>query len=393
MIRWFLFTLLALTGCWYIADTIKEKGQGYAYIYFDHYSVETSFWVLLASLIIIVFALYWGMRLSIYAIRLGVRAVVLPKSLGVKKSRKFHQTAILAYLEQYWFKAHSDMSKALKKVETPFIANLVILQSHLNNGDIGAAQSSYKAAESCSDYDAVSLMLAHIDILVAQSELKEAENFCIKLLREYPSEMRVVLKTLRIYQRLGNPVAMQPFMKAAKKHNLLTTLETRQWQQDYYQQLFTEKQQSNDWSGLKKVWRAAYKLHDHVVTQAFYHSAELLAPAAELEKLLRKQLEKQFFPRLCPIYARLDVDVAEQLAFLQSLLANHGESVELLNALAVLYHKDQQVDKAVSCLDKSLNIQLNAEAYKSLADLYSEQGDTARQIDNLQKALSLHQTQ
>lgn len=398
MIRWILlfFYFLAasalLSGSWYLADTVKQKGPGYAYIYFDQYSVETSFWTLILSLIVIVLMLYWGIRLGSYILRLGLKAAVLPRRLGLKKSRKLHQTAILAYLEQSWFQAHTDMSKALKKVETPFIANLVVLQAHLKRGDITAAQSSYKAAESSVDYDEMSLLLANIDILLAKGEYDEADNFCSNLLREFPFEMRVILKALRVYQLQGNPVAMQPLIKASQKHHLLTPTEVIQWQQDYYLLRFSEQCKVNEWTGLKKIWRQAYKLHDNVITLAFYQAAASIAPKLELEKLLRKQLQKQFFSQLCPIYAQLEADRPAQIEFLEELSARYSENPALLTALAVLYRKNQDFDQALNSLEKSLAIENNAEAYQVLADVYADQGNSQKQLQSLQKALVIYQT-
>ena len=390
MIRVFLLLLTALAASWFLADTVKQKGPGYAYIYFDQYSVETSFWVLMLSIVIIVAVLYFGLRLGSYAVRLAIKTAVLPKQFGLKKSRKYHLTAVLAYLEEYWPRADDDMSKALKKVETPFIANLLILQAQLKRGDITAAQASYKQAESCADYDELSLLLAHIDILIAKHELEEAGKYCGNLLREYPFEMRVVLKALKVYQHQGDPVAMEPLIKTATKHHLLTPLEIRQWQQDYYCLRFEQLQKSKDFAGLKKLWRKAYKLHDNVITKAYYKAAAVLTGEDELEKMLRQELRKHFSAELCLSYARINTNRTDgQLSLLESFLSSHGESAALLAALAIAYKNSGQQDKALQHAEQSLAQQATVQAYQILAEIYAVAGDQEKQLDCLHKALDI----
>ncbi len=387
MIRIFLLLLSALAATWFIADTIKQKGPGYAYIYIDQYSIETSFWLLLGVLLIIAILLFFIINIGSYLVSLSFKTLQFSRQFGLTKSRKMHQVAVLAYLEGFWQKAHVDMHKALKKVEAPFIANLFIFHAHLKQGDTEAAKSALQQAQACKDYDELTLMLAQIDLLMAMDQSKELLASLKNLLRDFPLEPRVVSKAIHCYLCLGEIEAIEPLIKQAKKQKLLTIAQLQQWEFDFYQAKIHD---AEDWKSLKKLWRSVHKLENDELSQCFFSHSLDKADASDLEKMLRQELKKNWHEELLFLYASISLSqINLQVEFLQRYTEQYKHSANLFLALALLEKKNQQAEKALEFVEQSLVNQPSTKAFALQAEIFAMQGNKERQLKSLQQALAL----
>ncbi len=222
MIRVFLLLLVSVAGFWYLADTLKQLGPGYVLVYYNQYSVETSFWVALLVNILFVIGLYGLFRLSIVVIRHLVKLGLLPQNFRSNKAKKLQYQGTLAFLGQHWLQASEQLSKSAKNSQTPFLNFVMAARASLAAGDLTKTQAHIDSAIKQDDIDELSVSLLQLDLYIQQKDGAAANRVLQKLLKNSPKQSAVLHKAIEVYQKEKNWLHLQQLLPRIKKAKILS---------------------------------------------------------------------------------------------------------------------------------------------------------------------------
>lgn len=391
MIRVFLLLLACMAGTWYLADSIKQKGPGYVYIYIDPYSIETSFWFFLLLLVAVVtglFILTKGISLFLYYL---VKIGYLPRFFWMSRARKLRYQGNLAFLNQQWRISAKKMAKAGKNSETPFLDYLMAARANLAVKDIESAIKNASLAKNATDLDASSYALLELDILIAQGRSGGQAQAIKKLLDGNADKPPVLLRAIRVYRAEKQWQSLQALLPLIKRHKVLSPSEYSDVLADIAVGImpsFTGIEQRQD---LKKLWKSVARVHDRDdVMQAYCAALARMNESREAQKLLEMHLKRHWSDTLFGSYAALPfIDPLAALDFAESFLPSNGNNAALLTGLGLLSKNNGYLAKARDYLYRSMQITPSVRACELLADIAEIQHDYSQAQGYLRQALAL----
>ncbi len=391
MIRVFLLLLATMAGTWYLADSMKQKGPGYVYIYYNQYSVETSFWFFLFLLIGVVVGLFVITKsislLLYYLVKIGY----LPKFFWMSRAKKLRYQGNLAFLNQQWRLSGKKMGKAAKNSETPFLDYLMAARANLAAKDIESAQKNADFARHASDFDASSQALLELDILIAKGDTTSQAKAVRNLLDSNTDKPAVLLRAIRIYREQKQWHSLQALLPLIKKHRVLSQPEYCDVLADIAIGIMPALTSMTQRQDLKAVWKSVAKVHDRdEVMQAYCVALARMNETREAQKLLEMHLKRQWSDVLIGAYAAiLSADNLKSLDFAESFLPSHGNNADLLVALGLLSKNNGYLAKARDYLYRSMQIKPSVKACEVLADIAEIQHDFTQAQGYLRQALAL----
>lgn len=391
MIRVFLLLLLSISGAWYIADLLKRKGPGYVLVYYNEYSLETSVWfgaVLLVGLIVLI-AL--TLKLSVIAFRYLIKIGFLPKAWGAHRSKALQYQGTLAFLDQSWLPAATQLAKAAKNSETPFLNYMMAARASLADGDTRQASKYMDEAKKLDDADELSLAVLHLDIAIANHDEHTSHHLLDKLLTAYPREKRFLRKAVTLYQQDHNWDKLQALLPTLRKRKVLPAEQQQALEQRLFKALLQQAADQKNRDALEQAWKAAAKHKQHAdVLHVYAQGLLALGQDAEAEKLLQAALKKQWHEGLIRLYSQIKTaDSSKQLSFLEQLLESDSHNAVVLVAVARACLHDELWGKAKAYLQKSLDSQPTIEAYQLLAEVCEAHDEAPQAHQYLQAGLAL----
>ena len=344
MRRLFVAVLFILAAAASLAYLVRLDA-GYVLLQFHGLSVETTIWVALLVLLLLLFGFYYLGRLLVVGADLLARLLGRRKSgpragmLGSWRARRRGVTArgALAFIEGRWREALRLLARGARNSDTPLLNHLL--------------------AARASDHAAAPALLS---------------------------------MQLQVLEQLGDWSRIATLLPDARRHAVrpeaaLAALEERSWRERI-------EHAGARSDALQTAWKALpSQARQHPMLLAVY--AERLSHAGlgdDAAKLLSGALRHDWDAQLVRAYALLQTgDARARLKFAESMLAAHGREPQLLLALGRLALGNRLWGKAREYLESSLANGAGIEACAELARLYQHLGENERARSMLQRAVSL----
>lgn len=368
MIRLLLAFLSTLLAAWYIAASIKQYGPGYVLVYFNHYSVETSVWIGLLCVGVLALVFYVLLRVVEKIMQLSWTSWQWQD--GRKKTRWLR--AINAYLQDDLLTTQ-QMLKNTKQ----FPALILALKSELYAGNIEQAQRYLQTASQCEDRHDFTLALAHFDIEYADKNYEKAAVILENLQKDAAKDARILSRAVKLYCELGKTAALEALLPHLLKNQAVVYA---QWQQEWLEKagryLLAHYLQQTQQEPLDSLWLQLSRSSAKNALLADYCEALMaLKEEKKARKLLEKRLQAQFDENCVVAYAKLTIEVSEQLDYLQSREALNPNNAKLLLALGIVYLKNKQWQQAKQSIEQSIAQAPCPQAYYYLSRYYAARGD------------------
>lgn len=368
MIRAFLFLLLAVLAGWFVADSMKQNGPGYILLYYNHYSIETSIWVGLLALVVLVLVIYLLIHLSQSLFSLSFRAW----GFRNRKQREWFDRSVKALLAGDWFTA-----RRLANRNVDFTSILLAARAALSAGNVALAKSTAQKASKLESADLKSLMLLHYDIEVAEKQSQAAFNVLQQLLAQFPQEPAVWQRAVTAYCRehaINELNSLLPTL--LKKPNEFYQPLQKQLLTDAAACLINDAKKQRNLEALRVLWLKLGKSPArNSVLPLYCHALIELEQEKEARGLLLTRLEAQFDENCLTAYAQLALETSRQLNYLNQLDQQHPFNANIQLALGIVLLRDQQWDAARKAIEQSIALCPQSEAYRYLALYYERRGD------------------
>lgn len=355
---------------------------GYLLLAYGGYTIETSIWIAIAALILIVAALYLLLWLSGLSIRKGLSAGKWFEGRGSRRSARLTNDGLLAYLGGNWKRSEKLLSKSASDSAVPLINYVFASRANQSEGDITKAVSYLEAAEKISPTKDNILLYSKADLLIKSERYDDA----LAVLEDWQftsrSEPRKLSLLKDIYLLKQDWSSLGGIIPALYKHKVMSSDDLLELEKDCVVQQFSVLSESNDkedaFSIVQNIWeRLSKKIkEDDSILLAYSRVLQCLDKSDVAEGCLRAALRKSWSSDLVRVYGLTETeDSGQQLMYAEIWLKKHSGDASLLLALGRIAMRNKLWDKAANYFSQSLTASFSSEASAELLRLSSSLGD------------------
>lgn len=380
MRRLFLLALVALLlGAGIVA--LIESEPGYVLVAYGGYTIESSLWIGLLLIAVIVIALYTALRLL-------HRVLASPGSLAFwVNSRRRRQAArltnrgLMNFIEGNWKQSRRQLQRGARHSDAPAFNHLMAARASHQLEDRSQTRKDLEAALAADSQSA-----AAVDLVQAELQLQAAqyERALASLDRAESSGSRTP-QSLRLRSKamlgLSDWEGLRALMSDLQKHSVLPAQELARLRRETSLRLL-EVSVGNLGDNTRTALRRAWKhtpgdlQNDDAVLHRYVELLARVGATEEATSLIVRSLKKQWDPVLVWHFGRLPgADPQRQLATAEGWLADHTEDPQLLLCLGRLAARQRLWGQARDYFERSITIDPGDEACAELGRLLAASGD------------------
>jgi HemY protein len=386
--RLFLAVLVALLIAAALAAAIAYD-PGYVLIAFGPYTLETTAWVGVALLLLILLAMYLVILVLHRSVRQGSVIGRWRASWNERRGRQLTQRGLLAYVEGHFERARVMLDRAANRAEMPVINYLLAARAASAQGEHKSAELYLLRAQRSGEEE-LAVALTQAELLLRRGHAQEA-LVVLTPLRNRASKHPYVLKLLQeTYNALHDwPNALQ-LLPQLRRNKLLTREQAASLEKTISINLLNELAAQGQLEKLRQHWQQVPRNleRDTDVVAAYSEGLAALGAGAEAEQLVRQQLKREWSTALVALYGTIaGGDPARQLAYGEQWLQQHSNSAELLLCLGRLALRNQLWGKARDYFESSLKLAETPQTYAELGRLLAQLGQHERSSSYYERGL------
>ena len=390
MKRLFIAVLATLLFAAVLAAAIAYD-PGYVLIAFGNYTLETTVWVGIALLLVILLAMYCVILLLHRSVRQGSIFSRWRANWNERRGRQLTQRGLLAYLEGNFERARVVLDRGANRTETPALNYLLAARAAAAQGEHKMAELYLLRAQRSDDDADFAIAVTAAELQLRQGKLQEALAALTRL-RNQAAKHPYILKLLQdTYTALRDWEKLIELLPQLRKYKLLTREATAEVEVRATAQRFDELAAQKQIEQLRARWRDLPRAlaRDARVVAAYARGMIALGAGSEAETILRAYLKRDWNTELVALYGKTEaVDAGRQLAQAEQWLREHGSSAALLSCLGRLALHNQQWGKARDYFEQSLYLENNAEVCLELGRLLARLGQHERSSEYFERGLS-----
>lgn len=388
MIRLFLAFFILLAAI--ILGVQLNKDPGYVLIAINHWTIETTLWILIVVVILLFITLYLTLRLGHKISRTPLAIRHWHNKRLAQKAQTITRKGLIEYSEGYWKKAKNHLIQALPNTDTPLLNYLTAARAAQKMGDSQLRDDFLREAQQSMPEAKIAVELTQAQLQLANHQWEQALA-TLRHLHDIAPRHPYVLKLLtQLYQEVRDWPQLITLLPDLKKYNALEPQEFDALQHHTYLQALSDLAKQNQTDAVTLLIKSLPKplANDPNITAEYVRFLIKNKDYATANELLRRSLRKEFHPQLIILYGMLPCD-DRQLAFAENLLKKHAHSAALYLCLGQLCIDRQLWGKAKHYLEQSLEIEPSPLAYMTLGTLQEKLGDAAQACNSYKKGLAL----
>ncbi len=355
------------------AVALIETDPGYVLVTYGKYTLETSLWVGLLLMLVLVGLVFYGLRMM-YSVISGQRS--LANWFGARKAREAQrQTArgLISFTEGHWAKARNQLERGAQHQETPLANYLLAARASGELGDNDRLHEFLREAGDAYPDAAAAVEITLAEIKIGQGDFQQALAALGSTgATRHP---RALALMARAYEGLQDWDGLFSLLPALKKQKSLPESQYR----DLEQRVHTERlAAAADAGKVQSVWQDMPQSlhHDSGMLLAYVRRLSATGDNEAAQKALQKALKHQWQPELVREYGLIDGgDSARRLALAESWLPAHPEDAQLLLCLGRLSARDKLWGKARDYFESSYRLEKTSEVCAELGRLLTELGE------------------
>lgn len=384
-----LFAFLILLGS--VALGIQlNKDPGYILITINHWTIETTVWVAVFSIIILFMVLYLILRLC-------QKISHAPSSLTRWHSKRLAQKAqaitrkgLIEYSEGYWLKAKNHLIQALPNTDTPLLNYLTAARAAQKMGDNQLRDDYLREAQHSMPEAKIAVELTQAELQLANHQWEQALA-TLKHLRDIAPHHPYVLKLImRLYQEVKDWPQLITILPDLKKHRVVNQQEFELLQYNAYLQRLIDLVKQNQPEVVDTFFHSIPKplANEPNIIAEYVRFLLKKVDYITANNLLQRSLRKNLSPQLIGLYSVLPSN-EKQLAFAEGLLKKNAHSAALYLCLGQICVKQKLWGKAKYYLEKSNEIEPTVLAYEIQGQLYEKLGEESLACKSYKQGLEL----
>jgi HemY protein len=353
-----------------------NKDPGYVLIAMNHWTVETTLWVLILSLMLLFLLLYLTLRLC-HKVAHTPRAISRWHSKRLaQKAQAITRKGLIEYSEGYWNKAKNHLVQALPNADTPLLNYLTAARAAQKMGDSQLRDNFLREAQQSMPEAKIAVELTQAQLQLANHQWEQALATLRHLHDIAPRHPYVLKLLMQLYQEVRDWPQLIALLPDLKKYNVIEQAEFEVLQQNAYLQALSDLVKQNQAEAVTTLFHSLPKplATEPLIVAEYVRFLLKNNEYSSAKELLRRCLRKDFHPQLIALYGDLPSD-EKQLVFAESLLKKHAHSAALYLCLGQLCVKQQLWGKAKHYLEQANEIEPSPLAYMTLGKLHEKLGD------------------
>ncbi len=391
MKRLFIAVLAVLLIAAALAAAIAYD-PGYILIAFGPYTLETTVWIGIALLLLILAAMYLIILVLHRSVRHGSGLGRWRANWNERRGRQLTQRGVLAYLEGHFERARVMLDRAAPRAETPVINYLLAARAASAQGDYKMSEMYLLRARRNGEDDlAVALTQAELQLQRGHAQQALAT---LEPLRKQAAKHPYVLKLLQeTYTALRDWPNVLQLLPQLLRQKVLTREQVAMLETSATIRLFDELSAAKNGESLRRYWQQLPRNVERQVGVVASYARGLVAigAATEAEQILRQQLKREWSTELVALYGTVaGADPARQLAHGEQWLQQHASDATLLLCLGRLALRNQLWGKARDYFESSLKLAENPQTYAELGRLLAQLGQHQRSSEYYARGLTAY---
>lgn len=379
MKRWLVAGLLVLAASVLLVAAIQHD-PGYLLISIGPYTLESSFWVGMILLLVLLSLLIWLFAFGRGLMRSGGALGRWLTDRGYRRSQ--HQTTqgLIAFIEGNWQTAQRTLARAAAKSETPLLNYLVAARASHALGDSRQTKHFLKLADQSTSGASIAVGLTQAELQLRSGELEQSLATLTRVRRNASKHPYVLHLLKSVYVGLKDWQELLALIPELKKFDVLPEDEVKalELQASINSIEDAARVRSNKMEALESLWQQLPKSAKKSSRVVATYARELVAAGdmIQAEKLIREQLKRDWDKALVNLYGRIEAeDTNRQLIFAENWLQERNNDAELLLCLGRLSLRNSLWGKAREYFENSRKLENSSEVCAELGRLLAHLGE------------------
>lgn len=374
MIRLLIIFLVLLISV-YVGIQLSHD-PGYLLVTINHWSLETTLWFAIFSLIIAFLVLH-GVLLLIS--KLGRSPTTFRNwqaKRRIQKAQAKTQQGLIEFSEGHWSQAKTHLIKALPDTESPLLNYLTAARAAQEMGDNQQRDNYLREAQQSMPDAKIAVELTQAQLQLANQQWEQALATLRHLQDLAPRHPYVLKLLMRLYIEVKDWPQLIALLPELKKHHVVTGDAFDRLQQQTYLQAISDATKYSQSENLTQLIDRLPKnlAHDPDLMAQYCRFLIAHKQHQKAESVLRHCLRRQFNHNLINLYGKVRAN-DKQLLFAESLLKKQPHSAELYLCLGRLCVQNHLWGKAKTYFEKSINLAATPETYEEFGHLLERLND------------------
>jgi len=375
--------------------TMMIEDPGYVLVSYGGATLQTSLWVMLVAVALLVLLIYWVIRLLRFVLATGGNLNSWRTSQKRNRARSQTIKGLINLAEGNWLRASRYLSVSAENSETPLLNYL------------GAARAVHEMddPEKRDEY----LRIAHentpeaslaIGITQAQLQLSRGQwEQCLATLKRLPGKPHVIKMLKQVYLELKDWQSLWAMLPDLGKSKLESSDELARLEIKVAGSLLTELLANGDLkedtAGIelaREIWKklAPSSKQDELLINLYVQCLFKMDAEQEADKLIKGMMKTNWNDKLVDLYGTMEWKEQKlSLKTAESWLKKHQHNAKLMICLGRLSLANNDKDKAKEYFRSSLELSRSIDALRELGKLLAEDGDYSASSNYLRQALDL----
>jgi len=366
-----------------------HKDSGYILIAYQHWTLETSFWIGLAVLIVAFIAIYAFIRALHHTTNIGNKLKNWMAQKQQQKAIQLTNIGLCELAEGHWKKAEKYLVQAAEKNHNELINYLAAARAAQEQNKFQERDLYLKKAHKAIKGSTIAVGLTQAQLQI-QSKQWEQALATLKHLNEETIRHKFILKLLhQVYIELKEWENLKELLPQLKKYKVLTENEFNTSEKKVYLALLDKSKYSV--TALETIWKNMPKYLQQDSTLIKDYVSYLLAEnkTCIALPLIEKALKQKWDIALIKLYSeKASNNLEAQIKTILSWEKSHPHEPELLFSLSRLYIHDQNWSQAKIYLESSLSLADASETFELLGFTEEQLGHKDAALVNYKKALN-----
>ena len=363
------------------------EDPGYVLISRTPYEIEVSLALAVVLAGILLFAVYFVLRLLWAVLR-------MPRTAGRWRVNRRHALATQATLVGYsrliegeWEEAEEILSQRLGYGATPLLSALGAAYAAQQRADYDARDKYLLQARNQEPEHIEAVEITRARLLERAGQLDEARGVLEQLHEQGVRRRAVQGMLVELLQRQQDWSALESLFKDLKRSRILPEGEMKILNRDLQVRLLTSDARPDAgaqvWSRLSRQER-----RDPVLTAVHVRSLIDAGNMKQAEKILRKAINRNWDGGLVRLYGHIRYEPIDALLKqAENWRVTHADDPDLLITLARLQLELKARDKALLLLVEAARIGVSGETYMELGLLLESMGESAKALQCYRRGL------
>jgi len=376
-----VLTVAVLGG---LLGTFLVRDPGYVLITYDTWVLETSIWVALVLLFVLLGGLFF-IGFTIRRIVAGqIRFAGWASSRKLRNARSQTVRGLLVMAEGRWADAQKLLLNAAPRVETPLINYLNAARAAHELGQRDVRDNHLLQAQESTPGAKFAVTLTQAEFQIEDGQFEQALAALLQLRARAPKQGAVLTMLAECYVGLADWDALRPLLGELKKNSGMGKERLAQLEKQVWSALLLSAPDARAaWKKLPKALRGDADLLREWVAQV-----DASQHPDDAEFAMRTLLDVAWDPLIVAQYGLVrSSDVSKQLAAAKGWAKAHANDAHLMLTLGRLNLMNKSFDQARENFEASVRVAPSQAAYGELGRLCIAQGDERRGTDYLVKSL------